>query len=182
MVDSAHPLVDEEPLPWPFLRPEHLPNLEAASFVAANATVVGWVELYPAVSIWYGAVVRGDVERIVIGTRTNIQDGAILHGDPGTPTLLAENITVGHRAVIHSAQIEAGCMIGIGSVILNGVTIGAGSMVGAGAVVTKSVPPRSVVMGVPAQVVREVSDQEAADLVAHAYRYEFLARQHALQF
>jgi carbonic anhydrase/acetyltransferase-like protein (isoleucine patch superfamily) len=164
---------------WIFLDPDGYPNLDQATFVAPTATVVGWVELNPGVSIWYGSVLRGDVERICLGARTNIQDGAILHGDAGVPTILGEDVTVGHRAVIHSAQIESGCLIGIGAIVLNGVTIGTGSIVAAGSLVTKDVPPRSLVMGVPAKVVRPVSAQEAADLITHAYHYEELARQHA---
>lgn len=163
---------------WPFLQHPLYPNLEAASFVADTARVIGWVEIGAGVNIWYGAVIRGDVERIVLGARSNIQDGVIIHGDPGQPTILGEDVTVGHRAVIHSAQIESGCLIGIGAIVLNQVRIGAGSIVGAGAVVTKSVPPRSLVLGVPAKVVREISEEEALDLIDHAHRYEALARQY----
>ena len=107
---------------------------------------MGQVVLSPGVSIWYGAVVRGDVERIEIGERTNIQDGAILHGDPGKPTILEDHVTVGHRAVIHSAHIERGSLIGIGAVVLDGVRVGTGSIVGAGAVVSKDVPAFSLVV------------------------------------
>ncbi len=155
------------------------PDLSPAAFVASNAVVIGWVKLAPGVSIWYGAVVRGDVERIEIGECTNIQDGAILHGDPGKPTILEDRVTVGHRAVVHSAYIERGSLIGIGAVILDGVRVGAGSIVGAGAVVSKDVPPRSLVVGVPAKHLREISDVEAAELIEHAHRYEKLALVHA---
>jgi carbonic anhydrase/acetyltransferase-like protein (isoleucine patch superfamily) len=155
------------------------PDLSAAAFVAASATVMGNVEIAAGASIWYGAVVRGDIERIVIGASTNVQDGAILHGDPGKPTILEAEVTIGHRAVIHSAYIEQGCLIGIGAIVLDGVRVGAGSIVGAGSVVTKDVPSRSLVVGVPAQVRRQLSDSEAADLIEHAHRYEKLARVHA---
>lgn len=155
------------------------PDLSAAAFVAASATVMGNVEIAAGASIWYGAVVRGDIERIVIGASTNVQDGAILHGDPGKPTILEAEVTIGHRAVIHSAYIEQGCLIGIGAIVLDGVRVGAGSIVGAGSVVTKDVPSRSLVVGVPAQVRRQLSDNEAADLIEHAHRYEKLARVHA---
>ena len=140
---------------------------------------MGQVVLSPGVSIWYGAVVRGDVERIEIGERTNIQDGAILHGDPGKPTILEDHVTVGHRAVVHSAYIEQGSLIGIGAIVLDGVRVGAGSIIGAGAVVTKDVPPRSLVVGVPAKILREVSQTEAAELIEHARRYEKLALVHS---
>jgi carbonic anhydrase/acetyltransferase-like protein (isoleucine patch superfamily) len=123
--------------------------------------------------------VRGDIERIEIGERTNIQDGAILHGDPGKPTILEDHVTVGHRAVIHSAYIERGSLIGIGAVVLDGVRVGAGSIVGAGAVVSKDVPPLSLVVGVPAKRLRDISEVEAAELIEHARRYEQLALVHA---
>lgn len=140
---------------------------------------MGQVQVAAGVSIWYGAVVRGDVEAIVIGASTNIQDGAILHGDPGQPTILGDHITVGHRAVVHSARIGAGSLIGIGAIVLDGVQVGAGSIIGAGSVVTKDVPERSLVMGVPGKVVRQVSEAEADGLIDHARRYEKLALVHA---
>lgn len=140
---------------------------------------MGQVLLAAGASIWYGAVVRGDVERIEIGERTNIQDGAILHGDPGKPTILEDYVTIGHRAVVHSAHIERGSLIGIGAVVLDGVRVGAGSIVGAGAVVSKDVPPLSLVVGVPAKRLRDISEAEAAELVEHARRYEKLALVHA---
>lgn len=155
------------------------PDLSVAAFVAANAIVIGWVKLKAGVNIWYGAVVRGDVERIEIGECTNIQDGAILHGDPGKPTILEDHVTIGHRAVVHSAYIERGSLIGIGAVVLDGVRVGAGSIIGAGAVVNKDVPPRSLVVGVPAKRLRGVSEAEAAELIEHARRYEKLALVHA---
>jgi carbonic anhydrase/acetyltransferase-like protein (isoleucine patch superfamily) len=155
------------------------PDLSLAAFVAENATVIGRVEVSKGVSIWYGAILRGDVERICVGACTNIQDGAILHGDPEEPTILEDYVTVGHRAVIHSAHIERGCLIGIGAVILNGVRIGAGSIVGAGAVVSKSVPPLTLCVGVPAKPLRVVSAVEAESLIEHAQRYEKLALVHA---
>jgi len=155
------------------------PDLSPAAFVAENAVVIGWVKLGVGVSIWYGAVVRGDVEQIEIGEGTNIQDGAILHGDPGKPTILEDYVTVGHRAVVHSAYIERGSLIGIGAVVLDGVRVGAGSIIGAGAVVNKDVPPRSLVVGVPAKRLREISETEVAELIEHARRYEKLALVHA---
>lgn len=158
---------------WP------IPNVSQAAFVAQNAVVIGRVEVAAGASIWYGAVVRGDVECIAIGKSTNIQDGAILHGDPGKPTVLEDFVTIGHRAVIHSAYIERGCLIGIGAIVLDGVRVGTGSIVGAGAVVTKDVPPRTLVAGVPAKRLRDLSEEESAELVEHAKRYEKLALVHA---
>ena len=155
------------------------PDLSLAAFVADNATVMGNVSLAEGTSIWYGAVVRGDVERIEIGKYSNVQDGAILHGDPGQPTILEDFVTVGHRAVIHSAHIEAGCLIGIGAVVLDGVRVGAGSIIGAGSVVTKDVDTRSLVVGVPGKKIRDVNEAQAQELIAHARKYYQLARVHA---
>lgn len=159
--------------PWP------TPQVDAAAFVAPNATVIGDVTVATGVSIWYGAILRGDVEAIRIGAHTNVQDGAVIHGDPGEPTILEEFVTVGHRAVIHSAHIESGCLIGIGAIVLNGVRVGAGSIIGAGCVVTKDVPPRSLMVGVPAKALREISDEQAEELIQHAQNYEKLALVHA---
>lgn len=161
------------------LSPWELPDLSAAAFIAPTATVMGRVTVNPGVSVWYGAVVRGDVEAIVLGTGTNVQDGAVLHGDPGTPTILEDYVTIGHRAVVHSAHVERGCLIGIGAIVLDGVRVGTGSIIGAGCVVTKDVPPRSLMVGVPAKRLREVSEEEAAHLIDHAKRYEKLALAHA---
>jgi len=158
--------------PWP------QPDLSFAAFIADNATVLGRVEIATGTSIWYGAIVRGDVERIVIGAHTNIQDGAVLHGDPGEPTVLESYVTIGHRAVVHGAHVEKGCLIGIGAIILNGVRVGTGSIIGAGAVVTKDVPKGSLVMGIPGKPVRQVTETQAAELIDHAMRYEKLALVH----
>lgn len=152
---------------------------DRAAFIAPNATLIGDVRLGEGCSLWYGAILRADVEYIEVGDHTNIQDGVILHGDPGQPTILGAYVTVGHRAVIHGATIESGCLIGIGAVVLNGVRVGSGSIVGAGALVSKDVPPRSLVVGVPAKVVRQVSEAEATELIHHAQKYEQLARVHS---
>jgi carbonic anhydrase/acetyltransferase-like protein (isoleucine patch superfamily) len=157
----------------------HPPDCTQAAFIAENATVMGNVTIAEGASIWYGAVVRGDVEKISIGKYSNVQDGAILHGDPGKPTILEDCVTIGHRAVVHSAHIESGCLIGIGAVVLDGVRVGAGSIIGAGSIVTKNVEPRSLMVGIPARKVREISDTEAEGLIEHARRYEKLALVHA---
>ncbi len=150
-----------------------------AAFIAPNATVMGQVTIAAGVSIWYGAVVRGDIEVIRLGRSTNIQDGAILHGDHGQPTVLEDYVTVGHRAVVHSAHVEVGCLIGIGAIVLDGVRIGTGSIIGAGSVVTKDVPPRSLVVGVPGKVIRQLQPAEVDHLITHAQHYEQLALAHA---
>ncbi|MGQ9838063.1 MAG: gamma carbonic anhydrase family protein [Cyanobacteriota bacterium] len=140
-------------------------GMEEAAFIAANATVIGTVELSESVSIWYGAILQGDISPITIGCCTNIQDGAIVHGDPDQPTIIGEEVTIGDWAVIHSAHIQRGCLIGIGATILNGVTIGAGSIIEAGTVVTKSVPPRSLAVGTPAKVNRTLTEEEVKSCV-----------------
>jgi carbonic anhydrase/acetyltransferase-like protein (isoleucine patch superfamily) len=155
------------------------PDFSQAAFIAANAVVIGSVNIAAGVSIWYGAVVRGDIERIDIGEYTNIQDGAILHGEPGFPTILEDHVTLGHRAVVHAAYIERGSLIGIGAVVLDGVKVGTGSIIGAGAVVTKDIPPQSLVVGIPGKILRPVTDTEAAELIVHAQRYQKLALVHA---
>ena len=165
--------MSNQPFFWPS------PDLSKAAFVADNATVIGKVEVGKGASIWYGTVVRGDVEKIIIGNHANVQDGAVLHGDPGLVTVLEDYVTVGHRAVIHSAHIEKGCLIGIGAIILDGLRVGSGSIIGAGSIVTKDVPPSSMVLGVPGKKVRELSEQEVANLLEHAEHYEKLALVHA---
>lgn len=173
MTGISEPILSAPGKLWP------LPDISPAAFVAPGATIIGQVTLAFGSSVWYGAVLRGDVETIRVGEYTNVQDGAVLHGDPGQPTVLEAQVTVGHRAVIHSAYVETGCLIGIGAIVLNGVRIGAGSIVGAGALVTKDVPPRSLVVGLPGKVVRPVTDTEAADLIEHAKKYHQLALAHA---
>lgn len=130
-------------------------------FVHPSAFLSGRVTLSDGVSIWPGASVRGDRDDIHIGRDSNVQDGAVIHCDPGIPTTIGERVTIGHAAVIHGCTIESDCLIGIGAIVLNGAVIGAGSVVGAGAVVLEGmkVPPGSVLLGVPARVVRQVDDR-----------------------
>jgi carbonic anhydrase/acetyltransferase-like protein (isoleucine patch superfamily) len=122
--------------------------------------VLGDVTLGAHASVWYGAVVRGDVDAIVVGENTNLQDGTIVHVDEGLPVRIGARVGVGHRAILHGCTVEDDCLIGMGSVLLNGVHIGAGSVVAAGAVVPEGarVPPGSLVVGVPARVTRPVDD------------------------
>merc|ERR1739841_356842 len=126
-------------------------------------------------SLWPTAVARGDLEQISIGPGSNVQDGAVLHGDPGQPVRLGADVTVGHRAVIHGATLEDGCLVGIGAVVLNGVTVGRGALVAAGSVVTKDVPAQTLVAGVPAKVKRELGQEEIKDQWHHADHYAELA-------
>lgn len=121
---------------------------------------MGDVTLGPRASVWYGTVLRGDMDRIVVGEATNLQDGTVVHVDAGRPALIGARVGVGHRAIVHGCTVEDDCLIGMGSVLLNGVVIGTGSVVAAGAVLREGmvVPPGSVVMGVPARVVRPVDE------------------------
>ena len=154
------------------------PDRTRAAFIASNAVVIGDVHISDRVNIWYHAVVRADVNRIEIGYCTNIQDGAILHGDPDQPLVIGEYVTIGHRAIVHGIAIGRGSLIGMGAIILEGVKIGAGSIVGAGAVVTKDVPDAVVVAGVPAKVMRELSELEQQEAIVHAENYYQLSLLH----
>ena len=149
------------------------PKIDEDAFVAPTAVVVGAVTLGSRASIWYGAIARADQEVIVIGPDSNIQDGCSLHSDPGSPLLVGRGVTVGHRVVLHGAQVDDDVLVGMGSVVMNGAHIGEGSIVAAGAVVTPgtTVPPRSVVAGVPAKVVRQATDDDLAHIRAAAESY-----------
>lgn len=155
------------------------PQIHPEAWVAASAVVIGDVSLAAGASLWPTAVARGDLSAIRVGVGSNVQDGAVLHGDPGQPVRIGADVTVGHRAVVHGATLEDGCLIGIGAIVLNGVTVGAGALVAAGSVVTRDVPPRSLVMGAPAQVKRELSAEVVAEQRQHARRYQQLAQAHA---
>jgi len=141
-----------------------VPKIDKTAFVAPTAVVMGDVTLGPESSVWYTSVLRGDMAPIVIGARTNIQDGTIVHVDAGFPCTIGERCGVGHKAILHGCTVEDECLIGMGSVLLNGVRIGTGSVVAAGAVVPEGmqVPPGSLVMGVPAKVRRPVTQAERA--------------------
>ena len=133
-------------------------------WVAPNATVVGNVRLDEDASIWFNAVIRGDNELIHIGQRSNVQDGSVLHTDPGFPMRIEADCTVGHMVMLHGCTIGAGSLIGIGSIVLNGAVIGESCLVGANTLISegKQIPPRSVVLGSPGKIVREVTDSDLA--------------------
>ncbi|MEN8304449.1 MAG: gamma carbonic anhydrase family protein [Campylobacterota bacterium] len=158
-----------------------LPTLGSNTWVAPSADVVGDVTCGEDCSIWFGCVVRGDVHYIKIGSRTNIQDLSMIHvthykdrdKSTGNPTIIGDDVTVGHRVMIHGCTIEDACLIGMSATILDGAVIGKESIVGAGALVTKNkvFPPRSLIVGSPAKVVRELNDEEVTELYASAKRY-----------
>ncbi len=149
------------------------PQIQANVWIADSAEVIGAVEIGQDVSIWFGAVVRGDTETIRIGAGTNIQDASVLHADLGSPLHIGENVTVGHQAMLHGCHIGDGSLIGIGAIVLNGARIGKGCLVGAGALVTegKVFPDGSMIIGSPAKVVRELSDAQQQGLLASARHY-----------
>jgi carbonic anhydrase/acetyltransferase-like protein (isoleucine patch superfamily) len=142
-------------------------------WIAPNAVVLGRVRLEDDASVWFSAVLRGDNELITVGARSNVQDGSVLHTDPGFPLTIAEDCTIGHMAMLHGCTIGRGSLIGIGSIILNGVTIGEHCVVGANTLIPegKTIPPRSMVMGSPGKVVRTLTDAEITRFGGAAGRY-----------
>jgi len=139
------------------------PKIHESVFIAENATVIGDVEIGEESSVWFGSVLRGDVNFIRIGARVNVQDGSVIHVSSKThPTVLEDEITLGHRVTLHGCYIETGCLIGIGAIILDGVRVGRDSLVAAGSLLTPNmqIPPRSMVMGSPARVKRELDEDE----------------------
>ena len=143
------------------------PNIHSTAFIAEDAIVIGDVEIAEDASVWFGSIIRGDVNSIRIGARTNIQDGTIIHVSSKThSTTLEDEITVGHRVTLHGCHVESGCLIGIGSILLDGVRIGHNSLIAAGSLLTPGtiIPPNSLVMGSPAKVKRALTDEELAYL------------------
>ena len=159
--------------PWPD------PQIDDDAWVAESAVVIGNVRMAAGSSLWPTAVARGDLDQIDIGAGSNVQDGAVLHGDPGQPVRIGADVTVGHRAVIHGATLEDGSLVGIGAIVLNGVTVGAGALVAAGSVVTKDVPPGTLMMGTPAVEKRMLPPEAINEQRCHAQRYAQLAASYA---
>lgn len=159
------------------------PVIDASAWIAANATVIGDVRLAENASIWWNAVLRGDNDPIVVGAGTNIQDGSVLHTDAGVPLTLGRDITVGHLAMLHGCTVGDGSLIGIKSVVLNSAVIGKHCLIGANTLIPegKAIPDRSLVMGSPGKVVRELTDEEVARLIAAAKHYVENARRYATQ-
>ncbi len=153
----------------------------AAPFIHPTAVVLGNVHLAEDTSVWPTAVLRGDTDHITIGARSNVQDGAVIHADPGIPTVVGEDCVIGHRAIVHGTTLEDGVLVGMGAILLNRVRVGAGSVIAAGAVVLEGteIPPGSLVVGVPGKVVRELGADQRAKIVNNAARYVELARRHA---
>lgn len=159
------------------------PRIAPDVFVHESAIVIGRVTIGASSSVWPTAVIRGDIERIEVGTATNVQDGAVLHADPGMPCVVGDRVTIGHRATVHGCRIDDECLIGIGATVLNGAHIGAGSIVGAHALVPEGmiIPPGSLVVGLPARVRRELTTSERDGLPAQAERYAMNAARHTAE-
>jgi carbonic anhydrase/acetyltransferase-like protein (isoleucine patch superfamily) len=149
------------------------PQIDPTAWVAPTAVLIGNVIVEAGANIWFGAVLRGDNEPIVVGAGSNVQESAVLHTDMGFPLTIGANCTIGHKAMLHGCTIEAGSLIGMGATLLNGAKIGAGSLVGACALVTegKEIAPGSLVMGAPAKVVRELDEAAQARLLKSAEGY-----------
>jgi carbonic anhydrase/acetyltransferase-like protein (isoleucine patch superfamily) len=160
-----------------------VPRIDSSAWLAPGCVVVGDVEIAAECSIWYGVVVRGDVHHIRIGARSNIQDQSVVHVTMGRfAALIGEEVTVGHRAVVHGCRVGDGALIGIGAVVLDGAEVGEGALVGAGAVVTPEtiIPARTLALGIPARPVRELEDEERRLQRERTLAYVETARRHAL--
>ena len=155
------------------------PKIHESAYITDDAIIIGDVEIGAESSVWFGSILRGDVNSIRVGARTNIQDGTIIHVSSKThSTVLEDEVTLGHRVTLHGCHIETGCLIGIGAIVLDGVRVGRNSLVAAGSLVTPNtqIPPRSLVMGSPARIKRTLSDDEVKDLERFWRNYVSLSR------
>ena len=145
------------------------PDVDATAWVAPNATLVGKVRVQAGASVWFGAVLRGDIDEIEVGAGSNLQDNVVVHTEQGFPAIVGRHVSVGHGAVVHGCTIEDGCLIGMNATVLTGAVVGRDSLVAAGSVVLEgaTIPPRSLVAGVPGKVRRELTDDEVDAYRAH---------------
>jgi carbonic anhydrase/acetyltransferase-like protein (isoleucine patch superfamily) len=150
-----------------------LPRIAPSAYVAESADVIGDVEIGENTSIWFATVLRGDIEPIRVGSNSNIQDGSVVHTIEGSPVVVGDWVTVGHRAVVHGCTIEDNCLIGMGAILLNNVRVGEGSIIAAGALVAEKtvIPPRSLYLGVPARFKRELRESDQQFIRMHAAHY-----------
>lgn len=162
---------------------DDIPQVHATAWVADSAEVVGRVTLGENASIWYGAVLRGDNDRISVGANSNVQDGSVLHTDNGVPLTIGNDVTIGHQVMLHGCSIGDGSLVGIQSIVLNGAKIGRNCLVGAGSLVTegKEFPDGVLIVGRPAKVVRELTPEQIANLQRSAAHYVHQAQRHATQ-
>ncbi len=149
------------------------PHFADAAYIAPTAVVIGSVLLGRDASVWFGTVIRADSECITVGERTNIQDGCVLHADPGQPLVLGDEVTIGHKVMLHGCHVGAGSLIGMSSVLLNGSKVGAGSILGAGSLLAegKEIPEGVLALGAPARVVRKLRPEEQRDVLEIAQHY-----------
>ncbi|MEV0436505.1 gamma carbonic anhydrase family protein [Nocardia sp. NPDC050413] len=149
------------------------PEIDESAWIAPNATVIGRVRLGAEVGVWYSAVLRGDLEQITVGDRTNIQDGCVLHADPGFPLTVGSGVSVGHNAILHGCTIGDDVLVGMGATVLNGAAIGAGTLIAANALIPEGaqIPPGSLVAGVPGKVRRELTEAQQDGIKLNAAVY-----------
>lgn len=150
-----------------------VPRIAASAFIADSADVIGDVEIGENASVWFQTVVRGDIEPIRVGANSNIQDGSVVHTTLGSPVIVGDWVTVGHRAILHGCKVEAHCLIGMGAVVLNNAVVGEGSIVAAGALVLERtvIPPRSLYLGTPARFQRQLTEADRTFIDLHATNY-----------
>ena len=151
----------------------NIPQVDGDAFVAPTATLVGQVRVAAGASVWFGAVARGDGDAISLGERSNLQDNAVIHADPGFPATIGADVSIGHAAVVHGCTIGDRVLVGMGATVMNGAVVGDDTLIGAGTLVSEGtqIPPRSLVVGVPGKVRRELTDEEVAGLAGNAARY-----------
>ena len=156
------------------------PTVHSSAWIVPGATVVGDVTIEEESSVWYGAVLRGDINRIIIGPRSNVQDNAVVHVDTNYPTTVGELVTIGHNAVAHASKIDDEVLVGMGAIILDDVEVGARSIIGANALVTMGmkIPPGSLVLGAPAKIRRQLTLEEQTDIARWAWSYVETAKQY----
>ncbi|MCT7567783.1 gamma carbonic anhydrase family protein [Aliarcobacter butzleri] len=152
---------------------EFYPKIDPSAWIAPSADLIGNIEIGEDSSVWFGCVIRSDINEVKIGKNTNIQDLSCIHTDINSKTIIGNNVTVGHKVMLHGCIIEDNCLIGMSATILDNAVIGEGSIVGANSLVTagKVFPPRSMIMGSPAKVVKQLSQEDVDKLIAHAARY-----------
>ncbi len=152
---------------------DRVPKIHPSAYISPEATIIGAVTLGEDVTVWPGAVIRADDEPISVGNGSNVQEGAVLHIDFGYPAIVGENVTIGHQAMIHGCKIGNGCLIGMQAIVLTGAVIGENTLVGAGALVTegKEIPARSLAVGMPAKVIRELSEEQIAGMLKNSAHY-----------
>jgi carbonic anhydrase/acetyltransferase-like protein (isoleucine patch superfamily) len=151
----------------------HAPNIHPQTWIAPNASVIGQVDLEKNVSIWWHCTLRGDIERLRVGENTNVQDGSVLHTDPGLEVNIGRDVTIGHRAIIHGCTVGDGCLIGMGATLLNRSVIGKACLIGANTLIPegKVIPDRSLVVGAPGRIVRQLTEGEVEAILHGARRY-----------